>query len=87
MTIMNDSHGEKRLYIGIVVDCHPDEPNYVYLIYVYVLGKVFIGHTCRKIRESSIRVVDNDIVLIELRRYDQTKGRIVERLDNSSSDK
>nr|YP_009667390.1 translational initiation factor 1 [Thalassia hemprichii]YP_009667445.1 translational initiation factor 1 [Thalassia hemprichii]ATP74947.1 translational initiation factor 1 [Thalassia hemprichii]ATP75002.1 translational initiation factor 1 [Thalassia hemprichii]QJR53075.1 InfA [Thalassia hemprichii]QJR53113.1 InfA [Thalassia hemprichii] len=81
MKIINDPRGEKRLYLAVVVDCHP---NAMFHVYVCSLRKLALGYVSGKMRESSIRITRGDRVLLELSAYDQTKGRIVRRLDNMS---
>nr|YP_009973434.1 translation initiation factor 1 [Halophila beccarii]YP_009973465.1 translation initiation factor 1 [Halophila beccarii]QNH92885.1 translation initiation factor 1 [Halophila beccarii]QNH92916.1 translation initiation factor 1 [Halophila beccarii] len=81
MTSYYDSRGQKQLYIGLVVDSHP---NAMFHIYVSSLKKLALGYVSGKMRESAIRIIRGDTVLIELSGYDQTRGRIVQRLDNYS---
>nr|YP_009828876.1 translational initiation factor 1 [Enhalus acoroides]YP_009828906.1 translational initiation factor 1 [Enhalus acoroides]QJC59108.1 translational initiation factor 1 [Enhalus acoroides]QJC59138.1 translational initiation factor 1 [Enhalus acoroides] len=74
--------GEKRVYLAVVFDCHP---NAMFDVYVCSLRKPALGYLSGKMRENSIRVTRGDRVLIELSGYDQTKGRIVRRLDDMGS--
>lgn len=43
-------------------------------------GTTVLGYISGKMRQNEIRILDGDIVEIEMSPYDLTKGRIVRRL-------
>lgn len=40
---------------------------------------VILGHTAGKMRKNRIRVLEGDVVVVEMTPYDLTKGRIIFR--------
>lgn len=82
--VLPEMEDKKMIREGLVIQAFPNAMFHVRLDNQTVV----LGYISGKIRRGSIRILTGDRVLIEISRYDATKGRIILRLPrgNNSDD-
>lgn len=60
-------------------------PNANFIIELEENGQKLIAYTSGKMRKNRIRVLANDLVIVEMTPYDLTRGRVIHRFSSAAA--